>query len=140
MWRVQCSHPASPDACHCERFVAGHYPKTVGHAEIRTGGAPLILSSRGERIMKHSFEFLMRHCVLSLLASLVVAAGISASTAVAQVPSNGTAELDRTVLPIPEPQRPTYQELDARKAKPPARFEVKAPEGAPNVVIVLIDD
>jgi arylsulfatase A-like enzyme len=48
--------------------------------------------------------------------------------------------LDRTVLPIAEPKRPTYSELDARKAKPPARFEVKAPKGAPNVVIVLIDD
>ena len=35
--------------------------------------------------------------------------------------------------------RPT-SELDARNAKPPARFEVKAPKGAPNVVIVLIDD
>ncbi|MEQ1893590.1 MAG: arylsulfatase [Planctomycetota bacterium] len=31
-------------------------------------------------------------------------------------------------------------EPDARKAKAPARFEVKAPTGAPNVVIVLIDD
>ena len=49
-------------------------------------------------------------------------------------------KLDRTVLPIAEPKPPTYTELDARKAKPPARFEVKAPKGAPNVVIVLIDD
>jgi arylsulfatase A-like enzyme len=47
---------------------------------------------------------------------------------------------DRTVLPIQEPPRPTYSDLDARNAKPPARFEVKAPKGAPNVVIVLIDD
>ena len=31
-------------------------------------------------------------------------------------------------------------ELDVRKAKAPPRFEVKAPGGAPNVVIVLIDD
>ncbi|MGH8480005.1 MAG: arylsulfatase [Gammaproteobacteria bacterium] len=48
--------------------------------------------------------------------------------------------LDRTVLPIQEPKRPTYTELDVRNAKPPPRFEVKAPAGAPNVVIVLIDD
>src|SRR5436190_12529326 len=47
---------------------------------------------------------------------------------------------DRTVLPIAEPKAPTYKELDARNAKPPARFEVKAPAKAPNVVIVLIDD
>jgi arylsulfatase len=50
------------------------------------------------------------------------------------------AQLDRTSLPIAEPKPPTYTELDARNAKPPPRFEVKAPAGAPNVVIVLIDD
>jgi arylsulfatase A-like enzyme len=48
--------------------------------------------------------------------------------------------IDRSVLPIAEPKRPLYKELDARKIKAPAHFEVKAPAGAPNVVIVLIDD
>ncbi len=48
--------------------------------------------------------------------------------------------MDRTVLPIPEPQYPAITELDARKVTPPPRFEVKAPQAAPNVVIVLIDD
>jgi arylsulfatase len=48
--------------------------------------------------------------------------------------------LQRTVLPIPEPQRATITEMDVRKAKAPPRFEVKAPKAAPNVVIVLIDD
>ncbi len=48
--------------------------------------------------------------------------------------------LDRTSLPIPEPKVVPITEIDARKAKAPPRFEVKAPEGAPNVVIVLIDD
>jgi len=49
-------------------------------------------------------------------------------------------KLDRTVLPIPEPATPTITELDARNAKAPPRFEVKAPQGAPNVVLVLLDD
>jgi arylsulfatase len=49
-------------------------------------------------------------------------------------------KLDRTVLPIAEPTYPPITELDARKAKAPPRFDVKAPKGAPNVVIVLIDD
>ncbi|MGZ8094847.1 MAG: arylsulfatase [Methylosarcina sp.] len=48
--------------------------------------------------------------------------------------------MDRTVLPIPEPKRAPIKELDVRKAKAPPRFEVKAPKGAPNVVVVLIDD
>jgi len=50
------------------------------------------------------------------------------------------AALDRTVLPIAEPAHTPITELDARNAKAPPRFEVKAPQGAPNVVIVLLDD
>jgi arylsulfatase A-like enzyme len=48
--------------------------------------------------------------------------------------------MDRTILPIKEPIRPTYKELDARNVTPPPRWEVKAPKGAPNVVVILIDD
>src|SRR5689334_19354481 len=48
--------------------------------------------------------------------------------------------LDRTRLPIAEPDYPRSTVLDARDAKPPPRFEVKAPAGAPNVLIVLVDD
>jgi arylsulfatase len=48
--------------------------------------------------------------------------------------------LDRTVLPVHEPAPAPITVLDARDAQAPPRFEVKAPEGAPNVVIVLIDD
>jgi arylsulfatase A-like enzyme len=47
---------------------------------------------------------------------------------------------DRTVLPIPEPQYPHSVVLNAQNATPPPRFEVKVPAGAPNVLIVLIDD
>ena len=39
-------------------------------------------------------------------------------------------QLDRTVLPIPEPKYPPITELDARNAKAPPRFEVKAPAKA----------
>lgn len=49
-------------------------------------------------------------------------------------------EVDRTVLPVREPDYSNDTTLDARKAKAPARFEVKAPAKAPNVVVVLIDD
>ena len=47
---------------------------------------------------------------------------------------------DRTVLPIPKPQSLQITEIDARKVKAPPQFQVKATKGAPNVVIVLIDD
>src|ERR1700730_5669269 len=49
-------------------------------------------------------------------------------------------QINRTVLPVPEPSPPTITELDARNAKAPPRFEVKAPKRAPNVVVVLLDD
>lgn len=49
-------------------------------------------------------------------------------------------KLDRTHLPIPEPKVPFSDVLDARNAKAPPRFQVKAPDKAPNVLIILIDD
>ena len=49
-------------------------------------------------------------------------------------------KLDRTSLPIAEPDYPRSTVLDARDAKAPPRFEIKAPAGAPNVLIVLVDD
>jgi arylsulfatase A-like enzyme len=55
-------------------------------------------------------------------------------------PARTQTELDRTVLPIPEPKYPAITELDVRKAKAPPRFEVKAPANAPNVLVVLVDD
>ena len=51
-----------------------------------------------------------------------------------------SGDVDRTILPIRETYYPAATELDARNAKAPARFEVKAPKGAPNVLVVLIDD
>ena len=49
-------------------------------------------------------------------------------------------EVDRTHLPIAEPDPPKFKELDVRNVEAPPLFSVEAPEGAPNVIIVLIDD
>ena len=48
--------------------------------------------------------------------------------------------LDRSSLPIQPPEAAPITELDARNVTAPAPFSIKPPEGAPNVVIVLIDD
>ena len=64
---------------------------------------------------------------------LVLAFGLALS-------ASGKDKLDRTSLPIPEPDHPRSTVLDARDAKAPPRLEVKAPAGAPNVLIVLVDD
>ena len=71
------------------------------------------------------------------LTCAAVAAVLISAMASAQSESE---KFDRTVLPIPEPKRPLYTELDVRSVKMPPHFEVKAPAGAPNVVIILIDD
>lgn len=70
-----------------------------------------------------------------LFSVLVIGSGSFAAEAKSQ-----TATPDRTVLPIQAPTPPLYKELDARNAKMPPHFDVKAPAGAPNVVIILIDD
>jgi len=72
--------------------------------------------------------------------SLVGATIVALMTCASATGATVEQALDRTVLPIPEPTRPTYSELDARSFTPPPRFKVTAPAGAPNVVIVLIDD
>ncbi len=44
------------------------------------------------------------------------------------------------MLPIREPAYPPITEVDARNATPPPSFQVQGPAGAPNVLVVLIDD
>ncbi|HTP26264.1 MAG TPA: arylsulfatase [Anaeromyxobacteraceae bacterium] len=78
-----------------------------------------------------------------LVATIVFALGFQAparAASDAETSPVDAAALDRTVLPIPEPTYPPITELDVRKVTPPPRFEVKAPEGAPNVLVILIDD
>ena len=76
------------------------------------------------------------------LALVVFLATVQVPSVVAQDAPSAPVGLptERTVLPIPEPRYPHSTVPDVRKATPPPRFEVKAPAGAPNVLIVLIDD
>src|ERR1700752_2634983 len=67
-------------------------------------------------------------------------AGLGLALVGCGTPVSAQQILDRTVLPIPAPALKPITEMDARKAKAPPRVEVKAPVGAPNVVIVLLDD
>lgn len=54
--------------------------------------------------------------------------------------SSAAYKMDRTVLPIQPPVTKTVTEMDARNVEKPEAFAINAPEGAPNVVVVLIDD
>ena len=82
-------------------------------------------------------------CSVALIAGASIGFAACSGSAPREAPAQQqqvAGDVDRTVLPIPEPRRQTYKELDARNAKAPARWEVKAPSGAPNIVVVLIDD
>ncbi|MBI5762835.1 MAG: arylsulfatase [Planctomycetes bacterium] len=81
----------------------------------------------------------MKHRLYSTIVA-AIGCSIAAVTTHAQTGGDSPYVLDRTTLPIPEPKPARVTELDARNAKAPPRFEVKAPNGAPNVLIVLIDD
>jgi arylsulfatase len=61
-------------------------------------------------------------------------------TAHAADPSAAAPAFDRTSLPIALPKAPPVREVDVRRARTPQHVDVKAPRGAPNVVIVLVDD
>jgi arylsulfatase A-like enzyme len=74
----------------------------------------------------------------TLVLAVLLAAAFAGNKTEAQ---NSMADsVDRTVLPVPEPKYPPITELDARNAKAPPRFQVKAPKGAPNVVVILLDN
>ena len=73
--------------------------------------------------------------------ALLVALALTSTTfAQEDKASAPKAQVDRTVLPIKGPWYPPIKTVDARDAKAPPIFEVKAPKGAPNVVVVLLDD
>jgi arylsulfatase len=88
--------------------------------------------------MKFHMFTLCYWCVVLLGTTLVLSP--AASIAAESTPARVVNPTDRTVLPIQVPKRPVYKELDVRNVKLPFPFEIKAPAGAPNVVIVLIDD
>ena len=77
---------------------------------------------------------------LIMLAGILVSCNQKPGVESADSKTAAAGNLDRTVLPIKEPKRQTYAELDVRNAKAPERFHVTAPKGAPNVVVILIDD
>ena len=74
------------------------------------------------------------------LLSFVLSQTLCAVVAPQATAQSGDFKIDRMVLPIAEPNYPRSSVLDARDAQPPPRFEIKAPAGAPNVLIVLVDD
>ena len=74
------------------------------------------------------------------LLSVAVLLGHSHAAAIAQGSPSPGSHMDRTILPIQPPPHTPVTEMDARNATKPERFEITPPDGAPNVVVVLIDD
>lgn len=74
----------------------------------------------------------------SALAMVMVPAHLRAQAAPSDVivPS----EADRLELPMAGPKPPVITTLDAANVAKLPRFEVRAPQGAPNVVVIMLDD
>ena len=77
---------------------------------------------------------------IMLVGLLVIGCSAEPQKADTASPTTAAGTIDRTVLPVPQPEPATYTELDVRNATPPARNEVEAPAGAPNVLLILLDD
>lgn len=87
--------------------------------------------------------------VSALLASSALAQNAAppspvAAPAAPAAPASGPAaadSIDRSILPIAESERPHLNTLDVREAvAPPPILPVRPPAGAPNVLIILLDD
>lgn len=81
----------------------------------------------------------MKYKILSILFFITLIFSVNSFSQNDKTTSSADG-LDRTVLPIQPPAQSPVTEMDARNVKKPDHFEVKAPEGAPNIVVVLIDD
>ncbi|HTH50292.1 MAG TPA: sulfatase-like hydrolase/transferase, partial [Pyrinomonadaceae bacterium] len=77
---------------------------------------------------------------LVVLALCTLPLGMVPVSAQAPAPAKVIYPTDRTILPIPQPVIAKTSTQDVRDAQTPDRFQVRAPDGAPNVLIVLIDD
>src|ERR1044072_4665355 len=109
---------------------------------------PIKLATRGSN-RQYGEEMMKRNTMLRTAVSLTLSMmmvlmliPLMAAPVAGQEPALGRvlSPADRMVLPIPEPNVQAITTFDARNATPPPRFQVKAPTGAPNVLIVLIDD
>ncbi len=82
------------------------------------------------------------NCIFTLIftALLITTWGCKKSAQARSAGPGVSTTLDRTVLPTAEPTFPPITDLDARNAEAPPIFEVKAPQGAPNVIVILLDN
>jgi len=80
-------------------------------------------------------------CILTVVLAVLLVAAWGCKSKPAPSTGQGTAgSVDRTVLPLAEPTYPAITELDVLKATAPPLFQVKAPQGAPNVIVILLDN
>ena len=83
---------------------------------------------------------IMKSTLSVILTLLVILMSCTNSNDNKPVQSANSDAIDRTILPIQPPAVAPISEMDARNVTKPEPFDIKAPQGAPNVVVVLIDD
>src|SRR5258708_9066075 len=83
----------------------------------------------------------LKEC-MAKMKKLVLILGVGLFLGIAARPPADAQQIDRTQLPIPDRQYkyPGKVPLDARDAKFPPIKLLRPPTGAPNVVVILLDD
>jgi arylsulfatase len=78
--------------------------------------------------------------LISFVFAILIGCDNSSKEAKSKSKASSGFVMDRTILPIQPPKSEPITEMDARNVTKPDIFEIKAPAGSPNIVIVLIDD
>src|ERR1041384_348517 len=106
----------------------------TNHLRRRAGLRHRTQKYQQEKKVMNRFKFFVTQLLaVALLTAPLAVAPLSAQT---PAPAKILYPTDRTILPIPEPRVANSTVFNARNATAPERFEVKAPAGAPNVLIV----
>jgi arylsulfatase A-like enzyme len=79
-------------------------------------------------------------CIFCMVLAVLLGAAWGCKSEAPSTAPDAATSVDRTVLPLAEPSHPAITELDVRKATAPPLFQVKAPQGAPNVIVILLDN
>jgi arylsulfatase A-like enzyme len=79
-------------------------------------------------------------CIFCMAFAVLLSAAWGCKSEAPSTAPGAATSVDRTVLPLAEPSHSAITELDVRKATAPPLFQVKAPQNAPNVIVILLDN
>jgi hypothetical protein len=113
--------------------------RLAGAPALATRLPAMVASGRRPPTVRLDFlSLVIGHMAMNFIKNAMFATGMFALIATRCFADSA---VDRTQLPIPDVEPKGYTELDVRNVKPPKPYEaLQPPEGAPNVIVFLLDD